>query len=126
MTSGPVTNIYAVDLTIRMKSVMAGEYTAPPAHGPMIDDDAVAGNALLLHAEIEVAMNDELIELLERAGIEEQRDAFARDQFSFVVLAVDALLSAAKLTLPLAALEFFESRFESHRLSSPRFARGRL
>ena len=36
MTSGPVMNMYEVLFTIRMKSVMAGEYTAPPAHGPMM------------------------------------------------------------------------------------------
>ena len=36
MTSGPVMNMYDVRSTIRMKSVIAGEYTAPPAHGPMI------------------------------------------------------------------------------------------
>ena len=35
-TSGPVTNMYELSLTIKMKSVIAGEYTAPPAHGPMI------------------------------------------------------------------------------------------
>ena len=36
ITSGPVTNMYEVSLTITLKSVMAGLYTAPPAHGPMI------------------------------------------------------------------------------------------
>ena len=36
ITSGPVMNMYDVLSTIRMKSVIAGEYTAPPAHGPMI------------------------------------------------------------------------------------------
>jgi hypothetical protein len=36
MTSGPVTNMYDVFLTMNTKSVMAGEYTAPPAHGPMM------------------------------------------------------------------------------------------
>jgi len=35
-TSGPVTNMYALSRTMKMKSVIAGEYTAPPAHGPMI------------------------------------------------------------------------------------------
>ena len=35
-TSGPVTNMYELSLTMKMKSVIAGEYTAPPAHGPMI------------------------------------------------------------------------------------------
>ena len=29
-------NMCEVSLTMKMKSVMAGEYTAPPAHGPMI------------------------------------------------------------------------------------------
>ena len=38
MMSGPVMNMYEVRSTIRMKSVIAGEYTAPPAHGPMIAD----------------------------------------------------------------------------------------
>ena len=35
-TSGPVMNMYDVSRTMKMKSVMAGEYTAPPAQGPMI------------------------------------------------------------------------------------------
>src|SRR5437773_1381056 len=35
-TFGPVTNMYDVFSTIATKSVIAGEYTAPPAHGPMI------------------------------------------------------------------------------------------
>ena len=33
-TAGPVRNIYEVSLTITLKSVRAGEYTAPPAQGP--------------------------------------------------------------------------------------------
>ena len=35
-TSGPVTNRYELSRTMKMKSVIAGEYTAPPAQGPMI------------------------------------------------------------------------------------------
>ena len=35
-TSGPVTNMYELSFTMKMKSVMAGLYTAPPADGPMI------------------------------------------------------------------------------------------
>ena len=38
-TSGPVTNMYEESLTMKMKSVIAGEYTAPPAQGPMISGD---------------------------------------------------------------------------------------
>ena len=38
MTLGPVTNMWLVPSTMKMKSVMAGEYTAPPAQGPMISE----------------------------------------------------------------------------------------
>jgi hypothetical protein len=38
MTSGPVMNMCEVSRTMYTKSVMAGEYTAPPAHGPMISE----------------------------------------------------------------------------------------
>ena len=37
-TSGPVMNMCEVPRTISTKSVMAGEYTAPPAHGPMTSE----------------------------------------------------------------------------------------
>ena len=35
ITSGPVMNMCELWSTITVKSVIAGEYTAPPAHGPM-------------------------------------------------------------------------------------------
>ena len=38
ITSGPVMNMCEVPSTISVKSVIAGEYTAPPAHGPMISE----------------------------------------------------------------------------------------
>ena len=34
ITSGPVMNMYEVPSAISTKSVSAGLYTAPPAHGP--------------------------------------------------------------------------------------------
>ena len=37
-TPGPVRNIYEVSLIMTVKSVRAGEYTAPPAHGPKMPD----------------------------------------------------------------------------------------
>ena len=36
ITSGPVMNMCEVSSTMKMKSVIAGEYTAPPAHGPIM------------------------------------------------------------------------------------------
>ena len=38
---GPVMKRCDVSRTIMMKSVRAGEYTAPPAHGPIITDSCV-------------------------------------------------------------------------------------
>ena len=38
MTSGPVMNMCEVWATITTKSVRAGEYTAPPAQGPMMSE----------------------------------------------------------------------------------------
>ena len=35
-TLGPVTNMYEMPRTMKMKSVIAGLYTAPPAQGPRI------------------------------------------------------------------------------------------
>ncbi len=37
-TSGPVMNMYPTLRTMKMKSVMAGEYTAPPVQGPAMID----------------------------------------------------------------------------------------
>ena len=62
-------------------------------------------------------MDDELVELLERAGIEEQRDPLARRQLPLGVLALDALLAAAQLALAFAALQLFELRLATHRIT---------
>ena len=53
---------------------------------PVAGDDAVAGHDLLLHAEVAAAVGDELVDLLEGAGIEEQLDALARGQLAGLVL----------------------------------------
>src|SRR5207244_3715071 len=58
--------------------------------------DAVAGNELLGHPEVETAMRDELVELFERARIEQQIDAFAGGEFAGVVLAAQAFVAAAE------------------------------
>src|SRR5438105_11563940 len=80
----------------------------PAADGAIAGDDAVAGDALLLHAEVGGAVDDELIELLKRAGIKQQRDPLPRRLLPLGVLAFDALLAAAKLALAFAAVQFVE------------------
>ena len=66
----------------------------------MAGDDAVARDDLLGHAEVEAAMGDELVELLERAGIEQQLDPLARRQLAGGVLAIEPRLAAAELRAP--------------------------
>ncbi len=39
ITSGPVMYMLLTPSTIRMKSVIAGEYTAPPAQGPRMTEN---------------------------------------------------------------------------------------
>ena len=57
-------------------------------------------------------MRDELVDLLERAGVEQQVDALARRQLAGLVLAAQALLAAAQLG---EALEVGETLGRSHR-----------
>ena len=77
---------------------------------PVPGDDAVAGHDLLLHAEIAAAVRDELVDLLERAGVEEQLDALAGRQLAAVVLALDALLAAAELGAVLQPVQDLQRR----------------
>ena len=46
-------------------------------------DEAVAGNALLVHAEIAAAVRDQLVQFLEGAFVEQQFDALARGELAF-------------------------------------------
>ena len=54
-------------------------------------DHAVAVGTLLLHAELVAVVADELVDLLERAGVEEFRNAFAGGLLAAVVLAFSSL-----------------------------------
>jgi hypothetical protein len=82
-------------------SACASESDRAPA-----GDDAVAGDLLLLHAEIGRAVLDEHIELLERAFVEEDFDALARGELAAFVLGLDARLAAAHPGDLAAALQF--------------------
>ena len=81
-------------------------------------DDAVARDDLLLHPEIGAAMRDELVDLLERAGIEQPLDALARGELALLVLLAQPFLAAAELgaTFEVWSFEGFmraEARAES-------------
>ena len=74
----------------------------------MPGDDAVARDDLILHPEVAAAVRDELVDFLERAGIEQQLDPLAGGELAGRVLALDAGLAAAELR---AALQIGESVF---------------
>ena len=59
-------------------------------------DDAVAGKALLVEAELADVVRRERAELLERTLVEQQREALARRELAACVLLLDAFLPAAE------------------------------
>jgi hypothetical protein len=64
-------------------------------------DDAVAGNQLPGHAEVEAPVRDELVDLLEGARIEQEVDALARRQLPGFALAAKPLFTAAEFRAPI-------------------------
>src|SRR6185437_9626405 len=71
-------------------------------------NEAVAGRALLGHAEIGAMVLDEFVELLEGVFVEEQFDALARAELSFFVLALAAFGAAACFGFGASMREFVE------------------
>src|SRR6185437_3928528 len=71
-------------------------------------NEAVAGRALLGHAEIGAMVLDEFVELLERIFIEEQLDALACVELSFFVLTFAPFCAAACFGLGATVREFVE------------------
>src|SRR5262249_32319375 len=83
----------------------------PAVHQPVPGDDAVAGDELIGHAEVTAPVGDELVDFLEGAGIEQQRDALARRQLAGGVLLPQTLLATAELG---AALEVRQNIVRAH------------
>jgi len=67
----------------------------PAQNRAVAGDHAIARHALLLHSEVGIAVDDELIEFLKRPRIEQQGDAFACGELAFVVLPLDPRVAAA-------------------------------
>ena len=64
---------------------------------------------LFLHAEIAAAVADQLVDFLKRAFVEQQIDALARGEFSFLVLPRAAFLAASGFGDGVAAAQFVEA-----------------
>src|SRR5580704_757200 len=85
---------------LRERATKDGEVLREHVHEATIDaaiagDEAVARRALRFHAEIMGLMANKLVELFERAFVEQQVDAFACAELALLVLAFAALCSAA-------------------------------
>ena len=78
-----------------------GEVLGIHRHAAAVDlaeagDDAVAGEALLVQAEIADLMRGQRAEFLERAVVEQQRQPLARGELATCMLLFDALAAAAQ------------------------------
>ena len=76
--------------------------------GAPAGDHAVAGHARLLHAEIDAAVLDIHVELLEGALIEQEIEPLARGELAAGMLRLDAGGAAADPRLVAANLKFFK------------------
>jgi hypothetical protein len=68
--------------------------TRRPSMSPWPGDDGVAPRAVLLHVELERAVANVGVELLERAGVEQLLDALARRVLALRVLLLDGRLGS--------------------------------
>ena len=81
---------------------------------PGAGDDAVAGNLLLVHAEVVALMDDEPVHLGEASLVQQQLEPLARGLLAPRVLAGDPLGTARQHGGEVAAVEFVEAVLEGH------------
>ena len=75
--------------------VLAGEVDEPAVDGGGAGDDAVGGDLLAGHAEVDLAVLGEQADLLEAAGIDEGVDALAGGELALLLLLGQAVGAAA-------------------------------
>ncbi len=90
------------------REVLRKDIDQTAVDGAAPGDDAVAGDALILHPEVVAAVLHEHIGLFEGAFVQQDADAFAGGQLALGVLAGDALLAPAQLGGGATALELLE------------------
>src|SRR6185503_6130134 len=76
--------------------------------GPVAGDHPVAGALLLVHAEIERAMDDELVQLLEGPRVEQEGDPLTGGEPAVGLLAGAALFAPSRLRFAIAAAQLLE------------------
>src|SRR5262249_48958870 len=78
-------------------------------------DDPITRDLLLVHAEVVALMDHELVDLNERAGVEEQIEPLPRRLLPCLMLAPDPIFAAAQLGLRVTARELVEPLVQGHR-----------
>ena len=92
-----------------------GEILREDEHQPAVDgarsgDDAVAGDALLGHAEIGAIMLDEHVIFFEAVGVEQHRNPLAGGEPALGVLRCNTLGAAAEPRRFAPSLQLFDGR----------------
>lgn len=77
------------------REVLAVEKDQPSVDGAVTRHHPIAGNLFLGHAEMIAAMLDKHIEFLEGIRVEQDLDALTRRELAPLMLALDAVCSAA-------------------------------
>ena len=103
----------------RQAAAEDGEIVAEDADLAAVDSavaghDAIAGNFFLGHVEVGDSMRLELVELDERAAVEQKLDPLARGHAPLCALLLDAILAAGGLGLARELLNSFEIFFKTH------------
>jgi hypothetical protein len=90
--------------------VLCEDEDATPGHKAVSGHDAVTGVKLFVEVEVSGAVNDKLVELLERAFIQKKLDALSRRPLTGPVLALHALFAPARRGERLSLAQTFKFR----------------
>src|SRR5208337_3437321 len=99
--------------------VVAEDADLAPVDRAVASHDAVARDFFLRHVEVGDSMRLELVDLDERATVEEKLDPLARGHAALCALLLDPVRAAGRLRFAGESFELFEIFFKAH-LSQPR------
>jgi hypothetical protein len=94
--------------------VLGEDEDRPAVDAPRAGDDAVAGRALAGHVEVRALVDDELVDLGEGSGVEQDVQTLARGLLAGLVLPPNSLLTAGQLGFCVAAMELVETILMRH------------
>ena len=94
--------------TAEHREILREDVHQPPVHAAVAGDESVSRRPLLLHAEIRALVRDELVQLLERSFVQQQRDPFARRELARRLLARPAFGASAGFRRGFAPPQLFD------------------